>query len=177
MSGATTGSIAGVGFGCAWSLAGSSGLPRHYHELGVMLSIAISAVLITALLTRSGAQPEAKFRGRVYAVAVVLEVLGIFVAVFALQKLGQEGFLMPAIGFVVGLHFIGLWKALDMSLFLWVAAIMCVLCVIAAFLPGAKFPGGINARMVLSGIGCAVVLWVAGATTLFPGQRSAPPSE
>lgn len=165
MNGAVTGSIAGVGFGCAWGIAGSIGLPRRYHHVGIIASIAISAIMIIALLLRSSRLPQAKFNGRIYAVAVVLEVIGIFAAIFALQR--HQEFLLPAIGFIVGLHFIGLWKALDMYLFLWVAATMCIVCAVAVFLPGSKAPGLSDARMILSGIGCAVILWIAAATTLF----------
>lgn len=167
MNSATIGSIVGVAFGCAWGIAGSTGLPRPYRLAWVIASIAISAALIAALLVHPSIPQQGRFDGRLYGFAVVFEVLAILGVVFAFQRLDFQAFLVPAIGFIVGLHFIGLWKASAMPVFLWVAVAMCILCAVAAFLPGAKFPGGLDARLTVSGIGCAVVLWLAGATTLF----------
>ncbi|HKF50723.1 MAG TPA: hypothetical protein VKB26_00300 [Candidatus Acidoferrales bacterium] len=167
MNSATVGSIVGVAFGCAWGLAGSIGLPRQYRMWSVIASIAISAVLIAALLIRPRAVEPAKFDGRLYGIAVAMEAAAIFAAVFALQRLGRQEFLIPTVGFIVGLHFIGLWKASGMPLFLWTASAMCVVCAVAMFLPGPRITGGADARAILSGLGSAVVLWTAGATTLF----------
>lgn len=172
MTSATIGSVVGIAFGCAWGVAGSTGLPRQYRLAGLIVSIVISAILIAALLIHPGSHEQGRFDGRLYGFAVLFEVLAIAGTVFAFQRLNLQGFLMPAIGFIVGLHFIGLWKASEMPVFLWVAAAMCILCAIAVLLPGTKSPGGSDARLVVSGIGCAVVLWAAGATTLFPlGSR------
>jgi hypothetical protein len=107
------------------------------------------------------------FRGQTYGVAVALEAAGIVMVVWSLRHLSLQQFLLPAIGFVVGLHFIGLWKATDMSLFRWVAGALCTICVVAAFSPSLTENGGIDVRRVVAGLGCALVLWAAGLVTLF----------
>jgi hypothetical protein len=106
------------------------------------------------------------FRGQVYGVAVVLDGMGIVMAAGLLRHFSLSQFLFPAIGFVVGLHFIGLWRATDLSLFLWTAGALCIVCAVAAFLPGFTENGGIDVRQVVAGLGCALVLWTAGAATL-----------
>jgi len=70
---------------------------------------------------------------------------------------------MPAIGFIVGLHFLGLWKATDLRVFRWTAVAMCLVCGIAAFLPSATPNGNVDLRRAVTGLGCALVLWGASA--------------
>ena len=166
MNSATIGSIVGVAFGCAWGFAGSTGLPRQYRLLGVIVSIAISAILIAGLLIHPSSRQQGRFDGRLYGFAVLFEVVAIAGIVFAFQRLNLQGFLIPAIGFIVGLHFIGLWKASGMPVFFWVAAAMCATCLVAFFLPGLPQPRGFDARVVAAGFGSAVILWVASASTL-----------
>jgi hypothetical protein len=133
----------------------------------VRLSIAISAALAAALAILPARRKAGTFRGQVYGVAVALEAVAIVLAVWSLRHLSLQHFLLPAIGFVVGLHFIGLWKATDMSLFRWVAGALCTICVVAVFSPGLIGNGGIDVRRVVAGLGCALVLWAAGLVTLF----------
>lgn len=157
----------GVAFGCAWGIAGATALPTPWSAWGVGLSIGISAALAAALAMLPAPRKAGTFRGQVYGVAVALEAAGIVTAVWSLRHLSLQQFLLPAVGFVVGLHFIGLWKATDMSLFRWVAGALCTICVVAAFSPGLTENGGIDVRRVVAGLGCALVLWAAGLVTLF----------
>jgi hypothetical protein len=92
--------------------------------------------------------------------------MGIVMAAWLLRHFSLSQFLLPAIGLIVGLHFIGLWRATDLSLFLWTAGALCIVCAVAAFLPGFTEIGGIDVRQVVAGSGCALVLWVSGAATL-----------
>jgi hypothetical protein len=75
-------------------------------------------------------------------------------------------FLSPAIGFIVGLHFLGLWKATDLRVFLWTALSMCLVCGLAAFLPGTTENGSVDVRRAVAGLGSALMLWGAGGKTL-----------
>ena len=131
-----------------------------------VLNVAISVALIAAILMRAGVQAPGRFEGRIYGFAVGFEVVTIFLTVVALRRFGLQAFLMPAIGFIVGLHFIGLWKATDLAAFLGIAVAMCAVCVAAALLPDASSTGSANLRIVVAGIGSAVVLWAASAATL-----------
>jgi uncharacterized membrane protein (UPF0136 family) len=166
MNRGSVGAVVGVAFGCAWGIAGATALPNPWSVWGVRLSIGISAALAAALVMLPARRKIGTFRGQVYGVAVALEAAGIVITVWSLRHLSLQQFLLPAIGFVVGVHFIGLWKATDMSLFRWVAGALCTICVVAAFSPGLTENGGIDVRRVVAGLGCALVLWAAGLVTL-----------
>jgi hypothetical protein len=162
----TIGAVVGVVFGCAWAIAGAMGLPHPWRAWTAAVSITIPAALCVALIMPHAPRQSGAFRGRVYGVAVAFEVAGTLVAVWLLNWFSLERFLMPAIGFIVGLHFVGMWKATDRSAFLWIAGAMCIVCGFAAFLPGLA-ENGIDVRQAATGMGCALVLWCAGAATLF----------
>ena len=104
------------------------------------------------------------FRGHIYGIAVAFEA--IFGTIWLLRQFALSQFLLPAIGFIVGLHFLGLWKATDLRVFLWTALAMCLVCSVAAFLPGATENGNVDVRRVVTGLGTALVLWGAGVRTL-----------
>jgi hypothetical protein len=167
MNAGSVGAIVGVAFGCAWGIAGATALPAPWRAWVVGLSIGISAALVVALAVLPARRKAGTFRGREYGVIVALEAVGIVMAVRILEHFSLSQFLLPVIGFIVGLHFIGLWKATDLSLFLWIAGALCIVCVVAVFLPDLTENGGINVRRVVAGLGCALVLWGAGLVTLF----------
>jgi len=58
------------------------------------------------------------------------------------------------------LHFLALWKATDLRVFLWTALAMCLVCGAAAFLPEAN-ANGVDLRSIVAGLGSALVLWGA----------------
>jgi len=108
---------------------------------------------------------SAKFRGLIYGGAVAFEVIVIVLGSILLQRSTLQQFILPFVGFVVGLHFIGLWKATDLRLFLWIAVAMCLVCTVAVFLPSRR-SYGVDPRIAVTGIGSAVILWAAGLFTL-----------
>jgi hypothetical protein len=169
MSGASIGALVGVFFGCAWGLVGAAGLPSQERPLGIVVGLVISLALAILLVTHrspAGASPGV-FRGALYGAAVAFEVVAILATVWVLRYWGLEGLLVPAIGFIVGLHFVGLWKATDLIVFAWVAVAMCVVCLVAAALPGSAAAGdATNLRQAVAGWGCAIVLWIAAGTPL-----------
>jgi len=163
MDGPNIGPVVGVVFGCAWGVAGATALPRPWQAWAIGSSIGISAVLTVALALPHKQRHSGTFRGHIYGIAVAFEVAAIFGTVWLLGQFALSQFLLPAIGFIVGLHFLGLWKATDLRVFLWTALAMC--CV-AAFLPGATENGNVDVRRVVTGLGTALVLWGAGVRTL-----------
>jgi hypothetical protein len=171
MDSPTIGAIVGIAFGCAWGLGGATGLPHPWREWAMGISIAISLALFAALVLPHAPRHSGTFRGLTYGIAVTFEVVAIFATAWFLNRLSLQAFLLPAVGFIVGLHFIGLWKATDLTVFLYTAVALCVVCVLAAALPTLT-ERGINLKTVVSGLGCAVVLWVAGATTLLRHSSS-----
>jgi hypothetical protein len=94
-------------------------------------------------------------------------VAAILGTIWLLRQFALSQLLLPAIGLIVGLHFLGLWKATDLRVFLWTALAMCLVCGVAAFLPGATENGNIDVRRVVTGLGTALVLWGAGVRTWF----------
>jgi len=167
MDGPTIGSVIGVAFGCAWGIAGATALPRPWQTWAIGSSVSISVALIGALVAVPQKQRDSvTFRAHIYGTAVALEAAAIFTTIWLLKLLVLPQFLLPAIGFIVGLHFLGLWKATDLRVFLWTALSMCLVCGLAAFLPGATENGSVDVRRVVAGLGSALVLWGAGGKTL-----------
>lgn len=165
MNNAAIGATVGAAFGCAWGIVGSLGLPPEFRTAGIVVAAGISAALIIALVVHPNTLASTKFRGLIYGGAIVFEVVVIIVGSIPLQKPSLQRFILPFVGFVVGLHFIGLWKATDLRLFLWIAGAMCLVCVVAAFLPSRR-PDGVDMQIAVTGMGCAVVLWAAGLYTV-----------
>lgn len=166
MDGPNIGPVVGIVFGCAWGVAGAAALPPPSQAWAIGSSIVISAALVVAFALPHKRRLPVTFRGHIYAIAVAFEVAAIFVTVWLLRHFALSQFLMPAIGFIVGLHFLGLWKATDLRVFLWTALTICLVCGVAAFLPGASENGSVDIRRVVTGLGTALVLWGAGVRTL-----------
>lgn len=166
MDGPNIGPVVGVAFGCAWGLAGATALPHPWQTWAIGSNIGISAVLIVAFALLDKQRHSVTFRGHIYGIAVAFEVAGIFLTIWLLRQFALSQLLLPAIGFIVGLHFLGLWKATDLRVFLWTALAMCLVCGVAAFLPGATENGNVDLRRVVTGLGTALVLWGAAVRTL-----------
>lgn len=162
----TIGSVVGVVAGCVWGIGGATGLPRPWQAWAAGSSIGISVVLIAALAMTYGQRQLGTFRRSTYGLAVAFEAGAIFTAIWLLKRFDLPQFLLPAIGFIVGLHFLGLWKATDLRVFLWIALAMCIVCGLAAFLPGVTENGNVDLRTVVAGLGSALVLWGAALRTL-----------
>ena len=163
------GPVIGVAFGCAWGVAGASALPLPWQAWAIGSSIGISVVLILALALPHRQRLPVTLRGHVYGIAIAFEVAAILATICLLRLFARPHFLMPAIGFIVGLHFLGLWKATDLQVFLWTSLALCIVCGLAAFLPGATENGDVNVRQALAGLGSALVLWGAALRTLIEG--------
>ena len=166
MDGPAIGAIVGVTFGGAWGIAGATALPHPWQAWAIGSSIGISAVLIVALALPHEQRQSGTFRGDTYAMAVAFEAVAIFATIWLLKRFALSQLLLPAIGFIVGLHFLGLWKATNLRVFLWTALAMCIVCGLAALLPGARENGNVDTRRVVVGLGNALVLWGAGVSTL-----------
>jgi hypothetical protein len=165
VNGATIGSMVGAGFGGLWAVAGAFGLPVRARMPAIFLALAVTAGLIAASVSiPAPGGGSGIFDGAVYGIAVAAESIAIAVAAIVLRR--RRELLMPAIGFIVGLHFIGLWKATTLTLFLAVAAGMCAASLGSLLVPE-RSGGGFGARQAVAGFGCAVVLWAAAAIGTF----------
>lgn len=158
MTGPQLGLIIPAAFGGIWAIAGTAGLSAPSRNIGVAAALAISAVLVFAAL-KAPLRTDGYFDSTVYGVSVALEVVAIVAAVVFLNRAHQPSFILPVIAVIVGLHFIGMWRATQNFLFVWLA---CVLCAVGA----AALPFPPLARAPVAGIGAALALWGAVAVTL-----------
>ena len=158
MRGAQIGTIIGILFGCGWAIRASTALGGKSRVLAVLASLAISAVLIVRSFRSSGTT-SGTFDGGIYGIAVAFEVVAILIAAIALNRSGNQSFVPPAVAIIVGLHFIGLWRAMNSAVFLWLAVALCVVGLTAAVLPPFQ-------RLPTTGLGSAIALWSAAIYTL-----------
>jgi hypothetical protein len=155
--------LVGTAFGGLWSVLGAMALPQHWTVPVVVIGLLVTVFLLLQRCRNAGSGSRL-FRRRAYIVAVVLEVAGLYVAMLLLQKYGLEPFFVQALGFVVGLHFIGLWVASGQCRYLWLCFSMCVVSLIGIMLPSAA-SGHFNLRNVVTAYGCAVALWFIARPT------------
>ena len=158
MSGNQIGTVIGVLFGCAWGIAGATRLPRAWRAAVVLTSILISASLIAAV-TRVHAAVAGRFNGAIYGAAVAAEVLAIIIAAIILNRLNRKTFVPPVLCVIVGLHFLGLWQATNDVAFVVLAVGLCAIGAAAASLRP-------SLRLAAAGLGSAIALWLAAASTL-----------
>ena len=147
-------------FGGVWALAGSAGLAGRSRGTIMALCAAIAAMLIVFVLTRPPTAAAGFFKPTIYGWSVAGEVIAIVLAVVLLRIRRRADFILPSVGLIVGLHFIGMWKAIGLVLFLAVAVAMSAVSLVAFFLPG-RNAKGFSARQAVAGFGCAIVLWLA----------------
>lgn len=145
-------------FGTLWATIAVSGLPHAY----VGAAYACGVVLAGLFLVRLWRAPfsgvgRPLFKTRAYIVAVVAEVMAIYAASALLTRHGWQQQVLPTVGVIVGLHFIGLWIATRSPRFLSITAGMCAVSVIAMLMPYEWH--GVRARNLLLGLGNALVLW------------------
>jgi hypothetical protein len=165
----------GLTFGGLWSSLGAMGVPHQFRVPFEGLGLLVTMLLIVGLWRRRAPAEGGGglFRRRGYIIAVILEIVAIYVASTLLSQNGLRSFIIPTVGVIVGLHFIGLWQATRLPSFLWIAAGMCAVSVFAACLP--EVWGEFGPRNLMAGFGNACVLWVGAgrsrkASQVGPGQ-------
>jgi hypothetical protein len=152
-------------FGTFWSLLGASALPRPYDRIGSVLA-AVIAIIFLARLWRNeppADAPRPRFRMSIYTIAVVAELLGMYAAALLLPRFGGSQQVYPAIGCIVGLHFIGLWLATRSQRFLHITVGMCLVSLFSMLTPFTWHTIGL--RYLLLGAGNAIILWLAASGT------------
>ena len=167
--GAPASNLIGICFGGLWAIAGSLAYSGTTRSVLLLFTIVVTVGLILRV-HRSPEIGESRnkiFHRRAYLIAVILEVLAIALSVVLLPRWGYERYLLQAIGIVVGLHFVGLWKASQSFRFLAISAGMCILSA-ASILVQPK-TAGLKTGDVLTGLGNALVLWIGASS----GDRAA----
>ena len=149
----------GLFFGGLWCWLGALGLPPVWRAPVGVAGILASLLLIVRLwrMKTLAGTGNALFGRRAYLLAVALEIAAIMVFTNLAPRYGLQDQLIPAVGVIVGLHFIGLWRATMMRRFLWIAGGMVAVSAFSALLPHAW--NGIDPRDAACGFGNALVLW------------------
>ncbi len=147
----------GLAFALAWLWLGATALPKPWSWLvGVGGTLALAVAAVVAQGSGGGGRG---FNGAIYTAAVVAEVLAIMLVSRWLGGSGRAGLLPPAVGVIVGMHFLGLYAATGVERFITLAVALTLLNALACFLPAAG-PG----PRIAAGLGSAAVL--AGAVVL-----------
>ena len=152
-------SLIGICFGCLWAFAGSiafSGAIRGALLIATVI-VASGVVVHVSRKLAAGESQSNIFHRRPYVVAVVLEAVAIAGIVALLPRYRAEQYLLEVIGIIVGLHFIGLWKASLSPRFLWISAGMCLVSTASILVQHATAHARTGA--VLTGFGNALILW------------------
>lgn len=152
----------GTGFGGLWAVIGALALPRSWTPWAIAAAVAITLVLTRRLWLSAAAESSRLFRRSAYRVAVIAEVVAIAAASYILPRYRLEAYFVPAVGIIVGLHFLGLWRASGKTVFLCIAGTMCTISAAAVALPAAPF-GSLNPRVLFTGYANALVLWVGAS--------------
>lgn len=154
---AFTGRAIGLGFAVLWLLLGAAALSVPWRYLIGAAGLAA----IAALLWRARRMQEPRtglFRMDRYLIAVVAEFAAIALVQLVLARLGLSAYLLPVVGVLVGVHFVGLWWAGGGDSYLRLAGTMTALNAAALLLP----PGS-RAMQAVAGLGSAAALaWFAG---------------
>lgn len=143
-------------------MMGAMGLPRSWTPWAAVAAIAIALFLLGRLWFSASSDSTGLFRRRAYLIAVLLEVAALAGSGIVLPRYGLQAYVVPVIGIIVGLHFIGLWRASAKPIFLWIAGAMCAVSTAAIVLPAAP-TGFLNPRAVFASYGNALVLWISSA--------------
>ena len=158
--------LIGLAFGGLWAVIAALALPVGVHNVALIFDALITGGLICWLWFRPSHAPSGRlFRAKAYWVSVALEVAAIYLASILLSKVGLQAYFIQALGIIVGLHFIGLWRATGSPRFLAISAGMFIVSAIACFLP-AQFSGW-NPRDFATGLGNALILWAGASGVLW----------
>ena len=152
--------LIGLLFANLWGLVGAVAFPQPWS----LISAAAVVLTTAALFVRSlkvASLGNGLLHRNAYRLAVVAELIGIALAQVITYKLGLQLYFICTVGFIVGLHFIGLWLASSSKRFLWISVGMCAVSLLSTALPSSTM--GLNPRTATVGLGNAIVLWAGAA--------------
>lgn len=148
--------ITGV-FALPWTMVadlGPGNLPVGIASL-VLAAAAIFFALRFATGPRPGRAPADGWQ-RTFGLILLLEVVGIAVAIVVLNLLDQPALVPAGVALVAGVHFFPLARAFGQPQYVWLGAGICaaVLASAVVFAIGQK-----DAAMAVAGLGTAASLW------------------
>jgi hypothetical protein len=157
--------LIGLTFGGLWALLAAITLPRTYIPLGIAVVVLITVGCLVRLWRRTPDLPPRKafFRTRGYIVSVACEVTACCIASVTFPRFGLLEYLYSAIGFIVGLHFIGLWRVRGSRRFLITSVGMCFVSLLSTIVPFSW--NTFDLRYAFLGVGNALILWIGASGT------------
>ena len=121
-------------------------------------AVIFCGLLALAMRNHGPSAPSGVFNGARYGIACTAEAVAIVVAIIVLKRTGAAARIPPVVSAIVGLHFIGLWWALPMSVFLFDAAGLMLAGAVIAIMPIADRNAS-GRRLLLTGLTSVAVLW------------------
>jgi hypothetical protein len=169
--GATIGASIMGGFGGVWLFLGllSAGLP-WVVAAGLGLSGLAGGVLVGSRLRRAlplpvtEPGPEKRRMDRWFHVVNVVQWIAIFLAALLLRRAGQAEWIVPAVGAIVGLHFLPLARIFGSPSHRWTG--LAMMGWVAACAPIAS-----PARDAAVATGLGLILWASAAYSLRAAAR------
>lgn len=147
-----TGSFVGLVFAALWLSVAIGATPAPWATImGVAGGVTLLATALMVVRRRTGR--AGRFDGRWFAGAVIFEIAAIAAVQLWLAQHHHADLLLPAVGIIVGLHFIGVWRAIRLDRFVWLATAL-VLINLAALLA----PVRSEVRLMMSGYGSSSAL-------------------
>ena len=151
------GSLIGLFFGALWLSVAVGATPAPWTlvagAIGALLFLGGALRVVLRRPPRGG-----RFDRRWYIAAVIAEVVAIGFVQAWLARHGRNDLLLPSVGVIVGLHFIGLWRAIGLKRFLGLSAALVAINLVALLAPLAP-----DARSMVSGYGSAAALLMTAA--------------
>lgn len=149
-------SLIGLVFAGLWLSVGVTAAPEPWRTI----TGAVGALLLIAAILRArrGRVRGGRFAWRWYVGAVVAEVVAIMLAQNWLVAHHRMDLIFPAVGVIVGVHFLGLWKAMGLRRFIALAGALVAINLAALLVPMAPAD-----RLMLSGFGSAAALLLSVA--------------
>ena len=153
---ARRGAFVVLAFALVWLWVGASALAMPWRAVAGGVGVVALATVAWRVLRRPVALGDTRQfnRGRFW-IAVAFEVIAGSAAGSLLGNAGLIGYLWPAIGVIVALHFVGLWWATGDPRYLTLMATMLAVNVIAL-----RFPPGAT-MLAISGLGSSACLALA----------------
>ena len=163
-SGIPVPNLIGLVSGGLWACAGSMASAGSWRIGMLVASVLVCAALLLRLARTSArtVNQSGMFRRAPYLIAVLLEVSAIAVASAALPAYGYGTYLFQVVGLIVGLHFLGLWRASHSRRMVALAAAMCTISAIGLLLPRSNV-NGLRPGDLWTGFGNALVLWASAS--------------
>lgn len=154
-------------FAMVWALLAVNALdaPLWTWIAVVVISLGVLAASIRVKLPAADERDNKRI-GRLIGIWSAVEGVAIFIAVNVLGHFNVSHFIVPAIGVIVGLHFIPLARGMPRPLYYQTGIAMVVCSALAVFLPQ-PWPAA------ATGFACAVILWSTNFIMLRRVKRAA----